>query len=102
MASPCSGYDDQAPRLMQTHETRRRLFTPPPSSWGKDEAPRVSEKCGNRARGKHVWGHDIEDLVFESLYFIPDEKAQPFDKDAEKAKAQGPLFGGTVMFGIGS
>lgn len=55
-------------------------------------APRVGErgghpKCMNRASGPLVWGHDMGDLIFESLHFAPSDK-------------EGHL--GFVEFGIGS
>lgn len=51
-------------------------------SWaqeGHDKPPRVGEtpdgyKIINRARGKHVWGHDMSDLVFEQMGFVPNPK----------------------------
>lgn len=39
---------------------------------GHYEAPRASPKLANRAAGKHVWGHDMGDLVIERLLFVPD------------------------------
>jgi len=35
----------------------------------QDSVPRRSEKSLNRAKGNYVWGHDMSDLVFESVEF---------------------------------
>ena len=37
----------------------------------QDSAPRLGGVVLNRAAGKHVWGHDMSDLVFEALLFTP-------------------------------
>lgn len=45
--------------------------------WAQDghrEAPRMNQAVLNRARGKYVWGHDIGDLVFEYVSFVPNPK----------------------------
>lgn len=38
----------------------------------QDKAPRAGAILLNRASGEHVWGHDMSDLVFEAVQFIPD------------------------------
>lgn len=38
----------------------------------QDKAPRAGVILLNRASGEHVWGHDMCDLVFEAVQFIPD------------------------------
>jgi hypothetical protein len=38
---------------------------------GHDDAPQIHPKILNRARGKYVWGHDMGDLVFEGVMFVP-------------------------------
>jgi len=97
----------------------------------QDSAPRMSPKMLNRARGKHVWGHDMGDLVFEGLQFrAPDEwptiekkqnvfmvreegeTLEDLDKRAKIETVLAPLtfdehagksvFIGTVAFAIGS
>jgi len=39
----------------------------------QDQAPRLGRLVLNRARGEHVWGHDMSDLVFEWMSFAPAE-----------------------------
>lgn len=98
----------------------------------QDKAPRASEKSLNRAKGEHVWGHDMDDLVFEGLAFTPnpdwpteqrkkmrfvdltkgDTYESAMNKPAEYATVLEPIdkdkhstespFIGTVTFRIGS
>ena len=62
-------------------------------------APRAAPGLANRAEGSHVWGHDMTDLFFEEVYFVPDPSAVPLDRRASYAHAV-PL--GTFSFAIGS
>ncbi len=63
------------------------------------KAPRSSVLPGNRVQGSHVWGHDMTDLVFENVYFVPASDTQPVHHQNSYAKP--PLLG-TFGFGIGS
>jgi len=60
------------------HDMYAHVYALDNAEWQKqghqDRAPRVSEKQMNRARGTHVFGHDMSDLVFEYLAFTPDPK----------------------------
>lgn len=62
-------------------------------------APRIAPGMLNRAKGSHVWGHDMTDLVFEAVLFTADPEAIPLDRKASYTQAV-PL--GTFRFGIGS
>lgn len=55
------------------HDMYKHIYDLDAEVWkaeGHDAVPRVSERCTNRAHGRHVWGHDMSDLVFESVLFI--------------------------------
>ncbi len=75
--------------------------------WWKDHSyetePKIDEslpECARGLPGSFVWGHDLSDLVFETVLFCPADDIKPFDPDApipEKVP-----FLGTFAFGIGS
>jgi hypothetical protein len=113
-----------------THDMYRHIYDLDDAEWQKqghqDSAPRLAPKMLNRAKGTHVWGHDMSDLVFEWLAFTPNPewpkvqrkkmrvlkmgesvpKEPEFEEvleplDAEKHKGESPFLG-TVTFFIGS
>ena len=54
------------------HDMYKAVYDMDDEAWkeeGKDEAPRMGPKIINRAHGKYVWGHDMDDLVFEWVGF---------------------------------
>ena len=58
----------------QAYDMYCHIYALDDEDWGEqghDKAPQLSPKCANRAKGKHVWGHDMSDLVFEGLGFSP-------------------------------
>ncbi len=98
----------------------------------QDAAPRGRAAILNRASGKYVWGHDMRDLVFESIGFLVNpewamserhkikiidegeeaEKGERFKSEPESEHVLAPLSTeehgstcpllGTFVFGIGS
>lgn len=56
------------------HDMYRHIYDLDDSNWQsqghQDSAPSMSPKIMNRAQGKHVWGHDMSDLVFETVGFL--------------------------------
>lgn len=50
----------------------------------QDKAPRLGAESLNRAKGKHVWGHDMSDLVFEGLEFTPNQNWPTVEKKKMK------------------
>jgi hypothetical protein len=56
-----------------THDMYKHIYNLDDQNWQseghQDNAPRAAPKALNRARGKHVWGHDMSDLVFEFASF---------------------------------
>ena len=117
------------------HDMYRHVYDLDDAEWQseghQDNAPRGGAGLMNRARGKHVWGHDMSDLVFESVGFLKSpswamvKQKKPFittsqiaaelkgrrpepeyedvlePLDAVKHRDESP-FVGTVIFGIGS
>ena len=117
------------------HDMYRHVYDLDDAQWQsqghQDAAPRGGAGLMNRARGSHVWGHDMSDLVFESIGFLrnPDwptiKRKIPFitkSQIAAELKSEKPEpeyetvldpleeakhgsecpFVGTVIFGIGS
>ena len=74
------------------------------AKWGPGGAERLAPNMLNRASGEHVWGHDMRDLVFERLQFVPNPEAKPITEKADPSAdpSADPQFLGTVMFSIGS
>jgi len=78
---------------------------------GKKVAPRAAANLLNRASGLLVWGHDMSDLVFESLHFeFGPEARAALDKYKNQNQKRSAKLDfdirrrsiGTVTFGIGS
>jgi len=88
------------------HDMYKHIYDLDDAEWqseGQDDAPRVAPKVLNRARGQHVWGHDMSDLVFEGVGFHPHPEWPMKDGayvQLDKANADIPL--GIFMFSIGS
>lgn len=57
------------------HDMYRHIYDLDDAHWRseghQDDVPRMSATIMNRAHGKYIWGHDIGDLVFESITFLP-------------------------------
>ncbi len=57
-----------------THDMYKHIYDLDNADWQsqghQDEVPRGGGLL-NRAKGKHIWGHDMGDLVFEHTYFAP-------------------------------
>ncbi len=75
---------------------------------GDEKAPRIHEVGGVMTQGSFVWGHSLDDLVFEEVFFSPAPGIEPFDTNAPMSNSSNivPLpsvpFLGTFAFGIGS
>ncbi len=58
-----------------THDMYKHIYDLDNANWQEkghqDVAPRGGGGLLNRAKGKHVWGHDMGDLVFERTCFTP-------------------------------
>lgn len=82
------------------HDLYKFIYDMDDNDWKEQgeegEAPRLAPGSLNRARGKHVWGHDMSDLVFEGLRFLPEEGVKPV------SSANPSQLIGTVTFSIGS
>lgn len=82
------------------HDLYKQVYDLDDASWhgsGQENAPRIpNDPDGpamlNRAEGQHVWGHDMIDLCFEGVSFVP-------CPDVEESE---PIMIGSVAFSIGS
>ncbi len=68
-----------------TYDMYKHIYDLDDQNWQaeghQDETPRAAPKCLNRARGKHVWGHDMSDLVFEGVNFYLNPKWPTEDRE---------------------